>query len=434
MKKIETEVLVIGAGLAGASAALSAKAAGKKVLVLGRESGASAMSSGAIDIASDPKPIPGHPQKWSADLCQNIEELLARSPEHPYHLVSESPAEIVNQLSKSLALVFPAQDGFLTGSEKNTQLVFNQLGSFKQTAFTQSKMLTLNDLCETGSALVLGFSGLTDFDPQFFAKNLRHWSEQLGARAKLGISEVATDGLENKSSLEFSKWVEEHTQQFLEKAARAVKAGNASLVILPPVIPGAKRGEILDGLEKTCAVKARELLALPPSVPGKRLAHYLEQRLAQQGVERVPGKALGFEAEGKKVISVMAESGLEKIAISARSFVLAAGSFLAGGIAKDDEFKEPVFGLEVFCGSEPLGKIFTEKLTAMKLANPHPLFSVGLKADRDLRVINRDGKKSFENLFAAGAILAGGNYIFNGAGGGTSLATGFSAGLVAKSI
>lgn len=428
MRTIETEILVLGAGLSGVSAALAAQAAGKKVLVLGRDSGASAMNSGAIDIASDPNPIPGNPQKWTADIRRNIEELLARSPEHPYHLISQSPDEILEHLFKARTLVFPDKDGFITGSENHTQLAFNQLGTFKPTAIIQTRMLNLDDLRETDRALVLGFSGLSDFDPQFFAKNLTHWSLQLGAKNSMDISEIATDNLHDQSTLQFSKWLGENLERFLEDTMRAVRAVKASLVILPPVIPGGQREEILNRLEKTCAVRVRELLSLPPSVPGKRLVQYLEQRVAAQGIERIPCKATGFEAAGGKVISVMAECGLEKIKISARAFILAAGSFLAGGIVKDEEFREPVFGLDIFCGNKPLGKIFTEKLTSVKLTSPHPLFAVGLKADREMRVLDRDGKIVFANLFAAGSILAGGNYIFDGSGGGLALAAGFKAG------
>ena len=46
-----TSVLVIGAGVAGTSAALAASAAGAAVTLLDGGSGASQLSSGAIDLA-----------------------------------------------------------------------------------------------------------------------------------------------------------------------------------------------------------------------------------------------------------------------------------------------------------------------------------------------------------------------------------------------
>jgi glycerol-3-phosphate dehydrogenase subunit B len=428
MKKVETDVLVIGAGLAGVAAALAARKAGKKVVVLARESGASAMSSGAIDIAGDPVAIPGRPEKWSENILENIDELLPRCPDHPYGLVADAPGKILEQVRNAIALVFPPGETFLSGDGNRNILAFNQIGTFKQTAFTQTRMLNLDDLKNGGNALVVGFSGFRDFDTEFFKKNFLHWTTQLGAKVNLAIEEISTNGLQDKSSLEVSRWVMENIGQVTEDIGRLVKSRSTALLILPPIIPAEKRVEFMDRLEKIYSLEARELLSLPPSVPGKRLAQYLEQRLKKEGVDRMIGRAASFQAEGLKVLSVSTEHELEGIDIFARSFVLAGGSFLAGGIEKVDFFKEGVFGLEIFCGNRPTGKIFTEKLTSVKLTHPQPLFSVGLKTDENARVLNKDGKVAYENLFAAGAILAGGNYIMDGTGAGAALASGLKAG------
>jgi len=428
MKKIETEVLVIGAGLAGVAAALSAAKAGKKVLVIGRESGASAMNSGAIDVASDPLALPGRPQRWNADAAKNIEELLLRTPDHPYGLISQSAEKILARVKDAVELVFPSSEGFLSGSEKTCRLVFNQIGTFKQTSFTQSHMLGVSEIKNARSLLLLGFSGLGDFDPGFFAKNLSHWAKELGANAKLAIAEIETDGLSGKSSLEVSRWLLENLGPVTQEIGKAIKTHNPAVVVLPAVIPGEVRKEFLDRLENIYAIEAREPLSLPPSVPGKRLAQYLENRLKSQGAERLIAKAAGFEQGSGGIQSVTAETAGEKMQIFAKSFVLASGSFLAGGIAKHDSFRETIFGLDVFSNNGVPGGIFTEKLTCNKVRGPHPLFSVGLKADRDFRILDRQGKVAYQNLFAAGAILCGANYIFDGTAGGTALATGLAAG------
>ena len=428
MKKVETDVLVIGAGLAGVAAALAARKSGKKVVVLARESGASAMSSGAIDIAGDPVAIPGRPEKWSGNILENIDELLLRYPDHPYSLVADAPEKILEQVRNAIALVFPPGEAFLSGDGNRNILAFNQIGTFKQTAFTQARMLNLDDLKNGGNALVVGFSGFRDFDADFFRKNFLHWTAQLGAKVNLAVEEISTNGLQDKSSLEVSRWVLENLGQVTEGIGRLVKAKSAALLILPPIMPAEKRVEFMDRLEKGYSIEVRELLSLPPSVPGKRLAHYLDQRLKQEGVDRLLGRAASFQAEGLKLLSVSTEYELDRTDIFAHSFVLAGGGFLAGGIEKDDYFKEGIFGLDVFCADRPTGKIFTEKLTSVKLTHPQPLFSVGLKTDENARVLDKNGKVAYENLFAAGAILAGGNYIMDGTGAGAALASGLKAG------
>ena len=428
MKKIETDVLVIGAGLAGVVAALAARKSGKKVVALARESGASAMSSGAIDIAGDPVAIPGRPEKWSQNIRENIDALLLRCPEHPYGLVAGGPAKILEQVRNAITLVFPPSEAFLSGDGNRSILAFNQIGTFKQTAFTQTRMLCLDDLKKGGNALAIGFSGSRDFDADFFRKNSLHWSSHLGAKVNLETAEISFNGLKDKSSLEVSRWIAENINQVAEAIGKLAKAKSTALLILPPVLPAEKRVEFMDRLEKLCALEVRELLSLPPSVPGKRLAQYFNRRLKQEAVDRLFGKAAGFKSEGGKINSVSAQTESSEIEIHARSFVLAGGGFLAGGIQKNDYFKEGIFGLDVFCNDRPAGKIFTEKLTSIKLTNPQPLFSVGLKTDKNAQVLDKHGRIAYENLFAAGAILAGGNYIMDGAGGGTALASGLLAG------
>jgi len=428
MKNIETEVLVIGSGLAGVSAALAAKKSGKKVMVLSQGAAASAMSSGALDICADPVAVPGVPEKWCPDCAQNIEQLLLRVPEHPYRLVADSAEKIIEEIKSAAALVFPGQDGFISGDAKTIQLAFNQIGTFKQTSFTQTHFLSLEDLKTSASVLLLSFSGLIDFDPGFFAKNFLHWTGRLGVKVNLNQAQIAGAGLPDISSLQAMRWIDENAEKTLEAMVKAVKANRAELVIMPALLPFDKRQELINRMEKDAQVKFRELLAMPPSVPGKRLSQYLENRLNQEGIELISGQASGFNAEGKKILSLLTERNLEKVEIRGRAFVLATGSFLAGGIEKHDEFKEKLFGLDLFCKDQLLSKIFTEKLTSPSIARPHPVFSVGLKAEQKMRVLGRGGETAYENLFAAGSILAGGNYIFNGTGAGVALASGVKAG------
>ncbi|HEX9050500.1 MAG TPA: FAD-binding protein, partial [Anaeromyxobacter sp.] len=48
---LEADVLVIGGGMAGTIAALAARAAGARVVVVRRAPGATALSSGAVSVA-----------------------------------------------------------------------------------------------------------------------------------------------------------------------------------------------------------------------------------------------------------------------------------------------------------------------------------------------------------------------------------------------
>lgn len=418
---------MIGSGLAGTAAALSAGKTGKKVMLLSRDGGASAMSSGALDIAGDVLAVPGRPELWSNQIAKNLEEILLRNPDHPYHLLGNSSEKVLAQIQRAFELVFPSSNGFLAGDFAGNQLVFNQLGTFKTAAFYQDRMLTFDDLRGIDQALVIDFPELRDFDADFFRKNFQYWAGQLAAKTRVSISALDLNSGTGQSSLELARAFEQNPA-ILEKLTAKLKGVNARLLILPPVLPGKLRREILQRLEQESGIKVRELLAFPPSVPGRRLQEYLEARLNQTGHQQIRGKAVSKKAEGKKLVSVQAKNGMEDTEIFAGAFVLASGSFLAGGLVKSGEFKEELFGLEVFQNSRRAGKIFTEKLTNLKITDPHPVFSVGVKVDSEQRPIGQDGQPAFENLFAAGSILSGANYIFDGTGAGCALATGYQAG------
>ena len=435
MRKIETEVLVIGAGLAGTSAGLSVSGTGKKALVLARDGGASAMSSGALDIADDILAVRGKPEHWSKAIEKNLEQILIRFPNHPYHLLGDDAKAVIEEIKNAFALVFPAEDKFIIGDGKNNRYVFNQLGAFKSTAFTQNRMLGIDDLALGKNCLLVNFQAFRDFALEFFKNNFLYWTEKLGAKIKLEICEIPSNGIKSKSSLEMAKWINENFDQTLSQILKEIKNRNAEIIIFPPILPQEKRQELLNRVEGDGKNKAYELLSIPPSAPGKRLQRYLEQKLRRAGVEKILGKVVGFKKENKKLISVQAKTHSEGIEVFAEKFILASGGFLAGGIKKQGEFKEDIFGLKIFYGSKPVGKIFAEKLTSIRIVEPHPVFSLGVKTDQSLRALDEDGKIGLENLLIAGSIVGGGNYIFNGDGAGVALTTGLYAGkILAKSI
>jgi len=428
MKKLETEVLVIGAGLAGTSAGLSACQMGKKVLVLAPDGGASAMSSGALDIADDILAVRGKPEHWSKAIESNLEQILIRSPNHPYKLLGDNAKAVIEQIKSAFALVFSEEDKFIGGDGLNNRYVFNQLGTFKSTAFSQARMLGIEDLAQGRDCLLVNFRGFRDFDAEFFKNNFLYWTEKLGAKIKLEICEISSDGIKSKSSLEMAKWISENFDQALDQIRKEIKNCNTGIIIFPPILPQEKRQELLNLVEAEGKNKAYELLSLPPSVPGKRLQGYLEKRLRRAGVERILGKAVGFKSQAQKLLSVKVQTAQDEFEIVSKKFILASGGFLAGGIVKQGEFKENVFGLKVFCEEKPLGRIFTEKLTELRIVEPQPVFSVGIRTDQSLRALDEDGKIVFENLFIAGSILGGGNYISDRTGGGTAILSGVKAG------
>jgi glycerol-3-phosphate dehydrogenase subunit B len=137
----------------------------------------------------------------------------------------------------------------------------------------------------------------------------------------------------------------------------------------------------------------------------------------------------GFEADGPTIKALIAERPEGKERIEADAFVLASGKFLGGGIVKERALRERVFNLTVFMRGRACGEFFTEKALGLRVTERHALFEAGVRVDGALRPLDRDGNPAFANLFAAGAVLSGHNYIHDQTGAGVALATGARAGM-----
>ena len=432
---LRADLAVIGSGLAGTAAALAAAEQGRSVIVVTRGSGASHLSSGALDLADDPVSARGRPERSIRDIPRNLQELLLRNPVHPYHLLLEgsgAPQPLLETLQQSFFKLFPAQGQLiLEGSFQHNRFAFTSLGTVKATAFVPQATAAVGDPC-LRQPLVIGFEEYPDFDPGFWPRIAAPLAEKLGAPMSAGQSAwVRLGSAPDLSSPELARLLAEPepAARFLAGVRDAARDfAGLTAIVLPPVLPARGRGRLLERLQEAAGVLVHELLSPPPSVPGLRLGLHLEERLAEAKVQVLRGSVVGFRAEGKNLRALALEVAGRKLEVEATRFVLATGSFAGGGIRKDKSFHEPVFHLPIFCGDHAVGEIYTAKLTHEVIAEPHLLFTCGLKADSSLCPLDPEGAPVFENLRAAGAILQGSDPSRDGTGAGVAIATGWQAG------
>lgn len=435
---ISADLIVIGSGLAGTAAALAAARSGRKVIVVSRGSGASHLSSGALDVADDPLSVPGHPEQSSREIQHNLKQLLLRFPHHPYQLLADGPdpiGAILNPIQAALFQLFPATGDFrLAGSFAQNRWVWTTLGTLKATAFTAEAIAVLGDPA-LSRPLVIGLEEYPDFDPGFWPQVAAPLAARMGAPMRGGQSTwIRLGEAAELSAPEISRRLEEE-----ELAARFCSALQAEAkafpdltgLLLPPVLPPKNRGRLLEKIQAVTGVPARELLGWPASVPGLRLGRHLEDSLAQNNISLVRGSVSGFEAGNGQIHFLLVENAAGRKKFTAPRFVLAAGSWAGGGLVKEKSFRETIFDLPVFCGEHVVNEIFTQKLTREVISESHLLFTCGVKADHSLRPVGPAGKPIYQNLFVAGAILQGSDPARDGTGAGVALATGWRAGSLA---
>jgi glycerol-3-phosphate dehydrogenase subunit B len=132
---------------------------------------------------------------------------------------------------------------------------------------------------------------------------------------------------------------------------------------------------------------------------------------------------IGAETNDGRVEAVITQGAARPLAYRARWFVLASGGFASRGLDVDSrgEVREPLFGLPV-AGVPERGKRFR-----LRYLDEQPMSRAGLAVDEHLRPVDAEGGPVFDNLHAAGAILAGAVPWREGSGNGISLATGYAA-------
>jgi len=354
---VAVDVAVIGSGMAGAAAALSARAAGASVLVLSRGPGASALSSGAADIAAD----------GDAPLLDAMRSLPRP---HPYRLLPDPAAALADaaELLRSL--------GYQGPGDRNLWLL-SPLGCPKAAAFAQPFIAAgdLRGLAPDARPAVVALAGSQAIEARLQQQGLRRLFPQAPAEplradfyaqrtdALKGIPEMAADIDARRGDLE----------QALKRLARA---SGATHLWLPTF---GLSPQPLDA-----GVPVFELPGAPPSVPGLRLQQRIDEALRAAGVAR--------------------ETAVVESLPDAAAVVLATGRFIGGGIRSGAALHETIFALPAYAGERrSLPSLPGEELFAVKASGRHAGLGAGIRVGPDLLAATIGGVP----IFAAGAVIGG---------------------------
>jgi glycerol-3-phosphate dehydrogenase subunit B len=441
---IDTDVLIIGGGMAGLVAGIRSLECGVRTTLVRRGQSATAHSSGAIDIAGY---LPG----GTAPLMsarEGVEAISEFYPLHPYSILGYNDSDgaendSIKKVEESTDWLIahlkgtPAQ--LFGGLDANTDGV-TLLGTRKPTAFMQLTQWP-GELSADEEAILLfvGIRGLPVFNAKTAAKAFFDNQTRLGdpphkvANFSIELKPFGND--HNLSTTNLARYLEdeENLNSLQEQVtAQADKLG-ATHIALPPILGLEMNHRNQNALQEAMKAKVFELLAFPPSVPGLRLQNSLDRIFVENGGTLLIGHEVEpSKIDGKCVKDVVAKSPRRRISIKLKSAVLASGKFIGSGLGSTVEgLYEPIFNLmTVTEGFRETGETRPQRLTNPISISPqsHTLFGCGLSVDPYFRPVSQDGDVTAENLFAAGSILAGYNYAMEKNGLGVALTTGYFAG------
>ncbi len=425
-RTLSADVLVVGGGMAGAMAALSARAAGASVVLARRAPGATALSSGAIGVAPDVWAAPGEPFSSRLGTLDAARRLAATRSHHPYAVVGAG----LERLEEALAFAAEALSEVVAPPGPRPLFLATNYGAVSTCALAQRTMLGA-ELSRPGLLAVVGFRGHLGFDARLVAGALASAAASGGPRAvPVELDLFMREDASTARPHELARMLD--APGAAEEAGTLLRAAlppGATAALFPPVLGLDPRARAMERLSAAAGVPVGETLSDVPSVPGYRLQVALDERLALAGIELVRGDV----EHGGRPGGPVAAGG---VVIEAARWVLATGRFVGGGIVRRGRLQEALLGIPVQASESGAAGVHlavrpTATLTVRERRAPQPLLAAGIRVDAILRPLGEGGLPLHAGLHAAGAVIGGHEVAADGTGLGVAILTGYLAGKAA---
>ncbi|WP_135302810.1 glycerol-3-phosphate dehydrogenase subunit GlpB [Haloarcula amylovorans] len=413
---IESEVLVVGGGLAGLTSALTAAREGADVRLLSYKQSTLRQASGLVDLL-------GYTPDGDGPLTDPYSAIADLPESHPYSTVG------VETVREAMALFDDVTD-YEGGHTDTNALLPTHGGTVKPTArYPQSAAAGLAS--DDRDVLLVGIESMTDFDAPHVAAHLEAAGVPFDVRGE--TIQFPGDLRADAKVTRYAKLLDTDSEVAVrgrKRPAREALAQRVNPLIedeervgFPAILGDDHPGAIRQALSEQMGVDVFEVPMGPPSLPGLRLEDRLFAALDAAGANIETGNPVVAYEGDRHVERVFVEKNGAKIPYSAEQFVLATGGLVGKGIESDREgVSEPVFDCHVPHPENRYDWFDTE------VFGDHRFAGFGVETDGRMRPLAADGDAEFENVRAAGSVLGGYDFAAEKSGGGVSIATGYAAG------
>jgi glycerol-3-phosphate dehydrogenase subunit B len=403
------DVIVVGAGVAGLTAAVRLAESGARVLVLAKGVGSTHLAPATIDVWRGERPL-----EALGDFC-------AAQPDHPYAVIGTDGLAAAAAWLADRVAAGPLAPYAYTGSVEENLLLPTAVGAAKPSALVPETMAS-GDLRAGGAMRIVGFRALKDFHPALAADNLTAGGRVRARSAELDLSapgRVDLNGLALARRFDDPAFRREVAAQLVGRLAADERVGFPAVLGIRD--PHAAWTDLQHGLGRPVF----EIPTLPPSVPGMRLFATLREALHRaRGRLLLNNVVVGPVLEAGRLAGVRVRVGLRESVYRAEQVVLATGGFASGGIELDSRWRahERALGLPVAGVPAPGEPRFSERYL-----DEHPLARAGVAVDGALRPLGESGEPVYPNVRVVGGSLAGAAPWREGCGDGLSLLSGHRA-------
>ena len=442
---IESEVLVVGGGLAGITSAITAAREGADVRLVCHKRTSLRQASGLIDglgyvpTRSDPyeadeitqrrkdyRTVRTERGEYTGPLVTPFEGVDDLPPDHPYAILGPEA------LREGLAL-FDDLTGemYRGGHTERNALVPTFGGTIKPTA-RYPRAAAAGLASDSRPMAVVGFRSLTDFDARMTAESLELADVPFAVTgAEVEFAETFPD---DAKITRLAKALD-HDEPIDGTPARQALAdavdphvGDAERVGFPALLGDDNTAEVRADLGDRLGVEVFEIPMGPPSLLGLRLEDRLYDALDAEGVRFQTGTpVVGYNSsDGERIESVVVDHKGREVPYHADRYVLATGGFVGKGLDSDRQrVEEPVFDCHVPHPDDRYDWFVDDDF------GDHPFARFGIRPNTSMQPLDAEGNPEFENLYAAGSVVGGADVAREKSASGVSLATAVVAGRMA---
>jgi len=444
---IESEVLVVGGGLAGITSAVAAAREGADVRLVCHKRTSLRQASGLVDglgyvpsrtdaAASetitqrrkDFRTVRAERGAYTGPLVTPFEGVDELPDAHPYSILG---SEV---LREGLSLFDEMTGDMYRGShtERNA-LVPTFGGTIKPTA-RYPRAVAAGLASDSRPMAVVGFRSFTEFDARQVADTLElaevpfdvtgaevAFAEAFGADAK--ITRVA-------KALDHDEPIDGTPARRALVEAVDPHVGDAERVGFPALLGDDHTAAVRADLGDRLGVDVFEIPMGPPSLLGLRLEDRLYEALDAEGVRFETGNpVVGYETRSDdptRIDTVTVSHKGREVPYSAERFVLATGGFVGKGLDSDRKrVREPVFDCHIPQPDDRYDWFVDDAF------GDHPYARFGVRPNESMQPLDASGSPEFANLYAAGSVVGGADIAREKSASGVSLATAVIAGRAA---
>jgi glycerol-3-phosphate dehydrogenase subunit B len=398
------DVVVIGAGVAGLTAATRLAQSGARVCVLARGVGSTHLAPATVDVL-------GYDPERVSSPAEALPSFVDARPEHPYAMVGVDSIGPALDWFAAVIADGPQPSYRYVGELARNHLLPTAVGSVRPSALVP-ETVAAGDVTAGGPICVVGVRTLRDFHASLCAANLqRAGVDARAVEIDVDIGRAEANALGLARSFDDPRFRAAIAAQILPLLRGDERVG------LPAIVGLRDPHGAWSELERRIGHAVFEIPTLPPSASGIRVYDALRAALRGAGGRLVIGsQVVEGDRDGDRVAAVRTRTSGHDHVYGARWIVLATGGFASGAIElrSDWQAREAVFGLPLR-GVPPAG----EPRFNGDYFGVQPMARAGIAVDSSLVA------EGTSNVLVAGAALPGAEPWREGSGEGIALASGY---------